>query len=74
MHKETLCPLLRRCQVGTNLELPVVQFVAVFEEELVRRPEARLHAVLHDGARARRARQFLDLVNTERERGGLLLY
>jgi len=45
------------------LELPVVELVAVLEEELVGGAEARLHTVLHHRAGARRARQLLHLKN-----------
>ena len=45
------------------LELPVVELVAVLEEELVGGAEAGLYAVLHHGARARRRRQLLNLNN-----------
>jgi hypothetical protein len=44
-----------------HLKLPVVEFEAVFEQELICRPEASLDAIFDDGASARRTCQFLDL-------------
>lgn len=44
--------------VRINLEFPVVDVVAILEEELVGRSKTRLHAILDHGARPRRAGQF----------------
>ena len=44
-----------------DLELSVVQLVAVVEEELVRRPQAVVDAVFHQGAGPGRHGQLLNL-------------
>ena len=44
-----------------NLELSIVELVAVFEQELVRRSQAGFHAVFHHSGGSWRAGQFLHL-------------
>ncbi|CAG5083408.1 Protein of unknown function [Cotesia congregata] len=51
--------------VRVHLELPVVQLVAVLEQELVRRPQASFHAVFHHCASSWWTRQLLDLHSEE---------
>ena len=48
-------------RLGVRLELSLVQFVTVVEEELIGGFEAGFRTVLDDVARTRRARQVLNL-------------